>query len=423
MRSKFIIRLRLAFSVALFSGGLVGYPLVAVISEIVSIDNRALSIAYRGAFLLIACIYIISKRVRPALWYKGNLLFMLAIFWSIYLLRLLEYQQNALDGNKILLFALGSSLFPSLAFLRALKPEESRQVLLWTISIAALSVIGIAYILLFSGWYDLEKLGRAGLSSLNPISVGHAGVSLGLLSLYFIMKGDICKGIKAKVTFYMLLGMGLGVLLLSASRGPLLAFLVCSFVAALLVEGRPSRIKKYARIKFMFIIFLLVISSIKSMEYIQENIGVKSLSRVEAVFSDRSGDDAIKGRFIAWRGAWEQYLDDPIIGKSFIEKNTGYYSHNAVLEAFMVTGSLGGIGYILWMLAVINSSVWILKSGNEHGWIALIALQYLIGSMFSGAHWGNSTVWYYGMAAISNAYFLKRNIITKNLTTHGAATR
>jgi O-antigen ligase len=102
----------------------------------------------------------------------------------------------------------------------------------------------------------------------------------------------------------------------------------------------------------------------------------------------------------------EQFITHPIFGDSILEKTTGFYPHNLVLEGFMATGLIGGISLLVWILGVALCSLRLLSRGGESGWIALLSLQYLIGAMFSGGTWQQASMWGFGAASIALAQTL-----------------
>jgi O-antigen ligase len=98
------------------------------------------------------------------------------------------------------------------------------------------------------------------------------------------------------------------------------------------------------------------------------------------------------------RDAWREYLDHPWFGSSIVERNALIYPHNAIVEAFMATGTFGGSAFALLVLAAIYRAVRLIRRDPGTAWIPICFFQQLIGAMFSGGLYGNVPLW--GMMAI-----------------------
>ena len=66
-----------------------------------------------------------------------------------------------------------------------------------------------------------------------------------------------------------------------------------------------------------------------------------------------SANDSVYGRQNLVRDAWHEYLDHPWLGSSIVEKKSLFYPHNAIVEAFMATGTFGGAAFSLLALIAI----------------------------------------------------------------------
>ena len=219
---------------------------------------------------------------------------------------------------------------------------------------------------------------------------------------------DHARGTHAKVRYvaYGAVAVGLFIVLISASRGPLLSLLAGLMVAILVRTGSKTTTAK----RLGIVLFGTVLAGAIwfGLPYIQEQYGFRSYSRVSKLFEDVESDQTAEGRLKVWQGAIGQFIGNPMIGDFLVERESGFYPHNALVEAFMATGIIGGIPFLLWFLTVITSAIRLLRSAGQDAWLSLLAVQYLTGSLLSGGLWGDATMWYFGNAVIAQAFFYSR---------------
>ena len=151
------------WSALFFVAALFGYPAVAVVSEFGGLDNRSVSIGYRTAFLVFAVILIFYRQKEAWRWYRGELWMLLIIFWSIYILRVVQYGWESGGSDNELMFAVGSALLPSLAFLSAQTTEELRRIYRWLLDTGLLLSLAAAYLVWTSFEFRSGEMSRGGL--------------------------------------------------------------------------------------------------------------------------------------------------------------------------------------------------------------------------------------------------------------------
>lgn len=387
-------------------GMLIGYPIVSAISVLMNLDNQAVSIAYRGTYLLFVCIYILLGIKSNKYWYKGYIWYLMILFWMIYLWRIIEYGTFDEQGDKILFFAIGASLIPSIAFMRSFREESLNQVEKWTFISLYLTVIFYGYVLLFSGRFDIFEIGRASVEYLNPISLGNLGACLALLGIYraFLNQKDN-RTWNYKIVSYSAICLGLLTVFSSASRSPLLGFMITAILGMVLrnqqYKGMRFLIKMIGLILFWSIIIFVGAYIII---YLQDIYNFHMMSRILIFFDNAQQDQSTAEHLIAWKGAFNQFLDNPLFGDYLVERSLGFYPHNVLLESYMSTGLVGGLSFTVWFLSTAISITKLLKSRHSYSWIALLATQFLIGGLFSGAIWSNSQMLCLGSVVIAFAY-------------------
>jgi len=183
---------------------------------------------------------------------------------------------------------------------------------------------------------------------LNAITLSLVGATLGILSIAQILLKKI-KGIPLILSIIGLI-IGLFTLLLGASRGPTLTFILTFiFVFYIFVKKNIFKRKNIInKIKVGLALFvlagILIPLAYLNRETLSENIMI--VSRLETFFSE-SISNKNDTRNILFRDAWDQFLSNPILGNHYIEMNSGHYPHNVYVEVLMATGVVGAIFYYI----------------------------------------------------------------------------
>jgi O-antigen ligase len=132
-----------------------------------------------------------------------------------------------------------------------------------------------------------------------------------------------------------------------------------------------------------------------ALAFLKERFNLSAFKRLESIANitaGRKGDASTDSRIEMYSDCWNQFLSSPLWGSGIVEKNTGFYPHNVLLESFMSTGLIGGLIFIVLSLFLIQKSIFLLKN-YALGWSGLLAIQYYIASLFSGSLFGSSNMW------------------------------
>lgn len=359
-----------------------GFPLVAAFSHMLGASSTPFSIFLRLSIAFIAILILLFSAFRLRLPGSSRDLALSCFywFWLVYLLRVFvdTFFWGDLLSRQVSdywFWAVGGCLLPALSLIYGQGSGyiNSARVLIYRIGfIVAVFVafFGGTTLVVSSG--AVVDVGRLGLTSLNPISTGHLGCSVLLMGIFGIYRRDINKTFGWLMIFF-----GAYLLLGSASRGPLLSFLVCFFVLAL---------KARASIFSLFILFLLAVGVISVWP------GVDSiLMRLVGVYD--GSDLSAYGRYVSYFGAVNQFLEGPIFGSFIEERLTGSYPHNIFLEGLMAVGLLGGVPLFLVMISSLRSAIAFIDKNCSFGWVGLLFVQYLIGAQFSGSLYSVTALW------------------------------
>jgi len=223
--------------------------------------------------------------------------------------------------------------------------------------------------------------GRLRYASFNPISMGHVGCMLALISLWNLL------ALRRKFISLIGICLGLWLVLESDSRGPLVSFLVSSLFLLYF--------KNYKVIFFSAVIIILYFF-------------------IDILISDESN---FKGRLLDKNNItilirlelYSMYLDE--IKKNIIlpDINPIYslkYAHNILLSVYSGASIFGLMIFLYIIICSINCSIQLIKYHNQYGWISLIFIQMLTGSMFSG---GLLNLNFWVFTSLVNACYYKIN--------------
>lgn len=364
-----------------------GYSLISFIPLLLSVENTSISVPFRALsllYILVIGYYYLTKRK-----IKINIFgYLYLLFWLMYSIRIFNetlFNSETLGRSvsEYYLFAFFVTFIPSIVYYVKLNKEEILIAgkILWIICIIAAIGIIISYIIGATIENGASETARFSIDTLNPISMGHLGLTLLIMSVFVYSK------LSGKLKFLALFTAILGFILMSvaASRSALIAAIIIFGIFYLILFFR--RMKRNPLIAMIIPLILITIIMLAPFifKYIEDTYGFTVLSGLEVIGSD--DDQSGNIRKLLFQSAWEQFTNSPVIGDGLEEKSMRFYPHNNIIEAFMATGLLGGsIILTLYFLSIINSLKLII-SNSEYTWVGLILLQYIVFTQFSGALW------------------------------------
>lgn len=363
-----------------------GYPAVASVAEFLGLPNRELSVAMRAFLVGVAVIALLHqlRRTGKTLPHKYFILFF-AAFWVLYIARLFidwafDTGTLQLPASEYLLFGVGTCCIPAASMLFVRPEVFDAKAIATTLSIVCATTLTITLYNIFladSGFsaIDFSSL-RAETETLNPISIGHVGVSLSTVCLWRFLTGP-----KSRKTLWMKLLsiagvlIGLSGILISASRGPMLSAVAMMLFLAI---ARPTVFLRPLPILGIVVSAALISYAIQSDEYF-------ALSRIaESSFQDEAREELL-------RSGAKVVAAHPFLGGGI--EPLSVYPHNILLESFMVYGFLTGTLFSI-VLASASMHAWrLMRAGSSSGWVSLLFVQYSFGAMVSGSLYGASAFW------------------------------
>lgn len=385
-----------------------GYPLTAGLAALFGLPNRPASIAVRGLVLGYSLVLLAwglragrlpePDRGAAGRWngeVRSVLLVVLPVFFTLYMGRVLVdavgYPEmlEPFGWREYLAFGLGSSFVPALAVL--VWPIDGRDARLgqWVLAgcVITLLLAGVDVLARGRAVTALSLLAqRAETSTINPITLGEVGTSAVLLSLWRLVRPDRAGslGLLERGWIGTGLGVGLSAIVLSGSRGPLLALLVGGvlLMPAVLVEWPKRRAWELRLVSLGALAagYLLV----------RQGGRLELLRRLLAVVTG-SSEPSFDDRVVRWQNAWQTFVAHPWTGAGTTPAD--YYPHNLMLEALqgsgIVAGLLVGAVYVAGGVRVLSE----VRCPDRVHWTTLLWAQFAVHTLFSGAVWDVTAFW------------------------------
>ena len=353
---------------------LLAYPLLGTLIAFTSLPSLVASLPVRAIVLLLS-ISLIAK-TKSAVWTTPNVSLFFA-FWLLYFLRLLWDMFIAgipAAGDYMFTFV-AFCIPPALALMhRPAVNEEKLTKLLVSLGAVTciLAILAANTDLAGERSFVEETEGRLFLDTVNPITFGHVGV-ITLLAALSLTR--YCSRAVEWIFATAAAALGIVTIQIASSRGPLFALSVCILAAALFN-------KRYR----WLLLFLVAGSLIVVTGWSDESQNLLA-SRV-ALITQSEGPDV---RTLMMAGAFQQFLDSPLVGSAVIELQFEDYPHNPFLEAAMATGIGGLLIFLVIFFNALNQIFKTLRSGSLL--LPLLAIQALIAAQVSGSLPASTSLW------------------------------
>ncbi len=395
---------------------IVGFPLVSTLPVMLGLDSQAATLPYRAAVLALAFGIFFGwwlSRTRIAFTPTVRLTLVL---WVLLIARLFyDTLIDPLPGDfgmpvdQILMLSLGACFIPALTFLET-PSRVSLDLARRSIEIVGLVAMLLILYLGLRGVFEGRMLWRLSTVVLNPISVGHLGVSVFIVALCGLA-GSTWLGSAFR---WAIMIISVVVVVASASRGPIAAALLTALVYSF-VHRRRRRLGIGVLLLRLAVIAAVIAAVVVAVNYLEEQGYISLIER----FSDTLEDVAAQERLAMAVGAWTQFTEHPLLGSAFVELQFHTYPHNIVLESLMATGIVGAGLLLANLSAAILASWRLIAASPSVAWVGFIYLQYVINGLLSGSLYLDAVFWAYGFGAL----VLVRTLVPANAPVPaGAAT-
>ncbi len=371
---------------------LFGYPIFMLLPIALRSNTTPYSIIFRSfcVLLMIILLFPRTQKIRNNYQVFTSLLLLLC-FWIILLVRIVydfefsivRKQENLiLNPTQVYLFAIFLSFLPIIIIFKNRhlininKLEKGLEIVL---ILSGLSVF--AGVLIHFG-FEFHKIlferteffygSDYGVHPLNPISIGRIG---SIIFLFYYNK----LLLKQNVIYYKditLNLLGLFLLLLSGSRGPLLSTVIFLIIISSLKLKFYSKRRLFLALALFLISFLVLFN-------------IEELSIYKRIDKPHYGKDPTRAEI--WSSAIQYFLMSPVFGYSIVDK-FGIYPHNILIESLMAVGILGTIPFLIIIFRTFRKSVKIIKSVENTFFSSLFVIYFLF-SMSSGSLYFSTEIW------------------------------
>ena len=385
---------------ALYALTVVGFPLVSTVPTLVGVDSQVATVPFR--IIVVA----LSVGILYGWWVRGTrVLFNAAVLstltlWALLVARMfVDTMVDPLPGDlgipvsQFLLLSLGACYLPALAGLEYPDARTLDLARVWIEVLGAIAMLAILYVGL-RGVFQGSVLYRLATPVLNPISVGHLGVSVLIVTLC----GFSGSGRGVRLLRSLLVLLSVTVIVGSVSRGPILAALV----AALLLATRPragARIKLFGVVLRVALVAGAIGAIAAAISYLEESGIIDVVERLTETLQDVASQE----RTAMIVGAWQQFAENPFIGSAFVERRFMMNPHNIILESLMAVGIVGLGLLLVSMSASLVATQRVLRIPGNHAWVGLIYVQYVINGMLSGSLFTDGAFWLFGLGVMALA--------------------
>jgi len=363
-----------------------GYAIFTLLAAIFNFENQSASITFRALTLGLSLFLLLFGS--PRLSGVAGVLFVL--FWLLYFTRLLvtlvlvgEAASNPAEFYWT--WAVGVSFIPSLACLCIPIKHDYAKLGVKMLIAGIPAVISILYLgdtVFENGSGVIYDRNRLALEALNPIAVGHLGASLFLTASGLFLAGSNSRTGSIIVLFAA--SSGLILILKANSFGPMVSVAVALLTLALAQIGRRRTWFYGALVIGVSLVFFIGRANIMFGDG-----GV--VSRFDRMVS---GDDlSAATRFELYGAALKQFLASPLTGDGIEVREFSFYPHNVIIEAFMVTGVLGGLIFCFLLLIAMRRAWYIFRYDPKANWLGLVAIQYIVGAQMSGSIYQAGAMW------------------------------
>ena len=303
-------------------------------------------------------------------------------FWGLYGLRM-AYEAVFNSAELVfptyyyIAYAFGICIGPTLGFLQpmSLRVKQLAPWFLWGLALTA----NLAGLLFRRGAMMIsERLYVTEL--LNPISYGQCAVTLILLATFLALH---TRGLVRLLLLAASVVPGFFVLALSASRSPVLS--LGAGMCLLAYNG----IRNGANWRVMLGLVSGVIVAVIGFRVLLASESMLT-SRVQDTYEDLKFGGEID-RFMLWNEALHQYRTSPVVGVGLEIRGSGY-PHNLTVESLLTLGVVGCVLFLWLQFSTLRDSFRLLRTVDS-AWLPLLAIQFLMLSMFSGGLYCSPEFW------------------------------
>lgn len=246
--------------------------------------------------------------------------------------------------------------------------------------------IGLAFAYFFAkqNWdLDGNYLRYDANSTVNSIIYGQMGLALSLVSIFGLVN---YKKAFLKLLFIILFMVGILSIAKAGSRSPVVVLIIVTVFFFIARFGGFKAIIIFSLLGGLIVVYM------NSIIGLFESMGSSLSDRLtKTIVAGSTG-----GRDDIYSNVINIIKGSPILGEYYLVPHgagAGSYPHNFFLEAFMATGVLGGIPFVILTFYTLIKSYKLLHSKHPASWIVLLYLQIVGYGMFSTGLYSSQDYW------------------------------
>jgi O-antigen ligase len=352
------------------------FLIATFIPDVLHIDNVFIKHSFWVGKVLLACWVIFGTKHSLANFSTSELLFIIVSF--VYIVNLyydifvdpLYFMTETRGSIDFTGFCLGIIIAFSFRYDPAFHSEKSFNFFWISLTVGLI----LAFFLAFENLsLDAHNVRYDANSTINSIMYGQTGCALSLISIYGIVVG---KNRIHKLLFLITFVIGLASIAKAGSRSPVVVLVVVSAFYFLARLGTFRGIIIFCSLAILTTLYLDVL--IDLLEAMGSNLAVRLNEAI--VEGETSGRDNI------YKNTLKIIDKSPIFGAYYvIPSGIGIkgYPHNFFLEVFLATGMLGGIPFMLLILASFIKAYKFIKANHPASWLIILYIQIVCYGMFS----------------------------------------
>ncbi len=382
----------------------IGYYVCLMLLFYIGLGTLSLSVSVPLRLLILACLtvfFLQSTRLKA----KSET-YIFLFFSLIYLIRIFS---DALTGlpyyigtSRLLLYYLSFDMIPFLLISNIKFKAADYDIIKKGILLSGFlfAVLAIIFFRNYIGTVGRLTSETADIDMLSPLALSYcSSLTIGIAISYWI-ENPISLG--QKFYFLLLISLSVTPFFLGSSRGSLIA-LILPFIFILLI-------KKNVFTNFRTILILVI--GLAGIIYVSQEFGSSLIERFVSTSSDIAEGNESAVRTIMWQNAFNQFINNPIMGDRLKLDGFDIYPHNILFEILQCTGFLGFIPFSILLIIIFIKAFRILKYTPQYSWISILFIQCFTQNMFSGSIFSAS--WLMMSMAIVAAFARNENDIFSN---------
>ncbi|HRP54745.1 MAG TPA: O-antigen ligase family protein [Agriterribacter sp.] len=379
----------------------IGYYVCLMLLFYIGLGTLSLSVSIPLRLLILSCLtvfFLQNTRLKP----KSET-YIFLFFSLIYLIRIFS---DALKGlpyylgtSRLLLYYLSFDMIPFLLLsnikFKTTDYNAIRKGILFSGFLFA--VLAVVFFRNYIGTVGRLTSETADIDMLSPLALSYcSSLTIGVAISYW-MENPL--SLRQKFYFLLLTAVSVTPFFLGSSRGSLIA-LILPFIFILIIKKNL-----FTNLRTILILVLGLVGII----YISEELGSSLIERFTSTGSDIAEGNESAVRTIMWQNAFNQFVNNPIMGDRLKLDGFDIYPHNILFETLQCTGFLGFIPLSILLVIIFIKSFNIFKYTPQYSWISVLFIQCFTQNMFSGSIFSAS--WLMMSMAIVAAFARSENEI------------